>query len=198
MGFDDWFRNQRVRGAARAGADGILLARAEAIRTGHNYLVFFGPPGTTDGAGTPITDDSGNWVPVLVLDDGLPEASNCRIDAGEPRKGLEPVDDVTWGVARATVIAPDDLGGAPFSPPQAGGATFTDPDGNATNGVMFRPDGVPVAFSYAAGACDDIANTGSGGGGLYVTNGKRDYAIVVSPLGGVRVHVWSVTGVWSG
>ena len=198
VGLEDWFENQRVRGAAHAGADIIQLARAEAIRTGHNYLVFFGPPGTTDPAGTAIQDGGGNWVPVLVVDDGPPETSNCRIDGGEPRRGLEPEQDVTWGVTAASVVVPDDQGGASFVPPQASGATFTDPDGNATNWLMFRPDGIPVAFSYSAGACDDIANTGSGGGGLYITNGRRDYSIVLSPLGTVRVHFWTQGGSWSG
>ena len=31
---------------------------------------------------------------------------------------------------------------------------------------------------------------GTGAGAVYLTNGARDYAIVLSPLGGVRVSAW--------
>jgi hypothetical protein len=56
--------------------------------------------------------------------------------------------------------------------------------------VMFRPDGIPIAFDGDSGDCGNVGAAGAGGGGLYVTNGKRDYAVVLSPLGSVRVHVW--------
>ena len=36
---------------------------------------------------------------------------------------------------------------------------------------------------------------GSGGGALYVTNGRREYGVVLTPLGGVRVHIWNPSGV---
>jgi hypothetical protein len=39
---------------------------------------------------------------------------------------------------------------------------------------------------------------GTGGGAVYATNGLRDYAVVVSPLGVVSVERWDVrTGGWS-
>jgi hypothetical protein len=47
---------------------------------------------------------------------------------------------------------------------------------------------MPRAFStgpFAAGAL------GSGRGAVYVSSGKRDYAVVLAPLGGVRVHAWN-------
>ena len=38
---------------------------------------------------------------------------------------------------------------------------------------------------------------GQGGGAIYVTNGRRDYAVVLSPLGAVRLHAWNVgSGNW--
>jgi type II secretory pathway pseudopilin PulG len=187
----------RARSAARKAADAFQMARSEAIRTGRNHIVFFGPPGATDPAGTAITDGSGQWVPMLILDDGPPDSANCRIDAGEATEPIRTVPDVTWGVSQATARAPDDPGAAPFVPPQANGATFTDPANNPVNWMLFRPDGIPVAFSYAAGACAEISTTGRGGGALYLTNGKRDYGVVVSPLGGVRVHHWVHDASWS-
>ena len=37
---------------------------------------------------------------------------------------------------------------------------------------------------------------GEGGGAWYVTNGRRDYAVVLTPLGAVRVHLWTGSN-WS-
>jgi hypothetical protein len=62
--------------------------------------------------------------------------------------------------------------------------------------VLFRPDGIPVSFTFSGGTCGQIAGTGSGGGALYITNGERDYAVVLSPLGSARVHLWAA-GAWS-
>jgi prepilin-type N-terminal cleavage/methylation domain-containing protein len=186
----EWQANQRVKAAARSAADAFQLARSEAIRTGNHYIVFYGSSGDTDPAGTLLTDASGSWVPILILDDGPPTTANCQIDGGETRRGIPPPLDVQWGVSKATVKVPDDPGKAPFSPPQASGGTFADPSNNFVNWVLFRPDGVPVSFSFSGGTCGQIGGTGSGGGALYVTNGERDYAIVLSPLGAVRVHLW--------
>ena len=38
--------------------------------------------------------------------------------------------------------------------------------------------------------------TALGGAAFYLTNGTRDYAVVMSPMGGVRVHVWR-GGAWT-
>jgi prepilin-type N-terminal cleavage/methylation domain-containing protein len=195
---EEWFANQRAKSAARSAADVFLLARGEAVRTGRNHIVFFGPPGSTDPAGTALTDGAGEVVPLLVLDDGPPATANCRIDAGEAMEFVRSERDVSWGLSAATQRAPDDLGGAPFAPPQASGSTFADPDDNPANWILFRADGVPVAFSYAAGSCDEIGRTGTGGGALYLTNGRRDHAVVLSPLGAARVHLWRPDGAWSG
>lgn len=194
----EWFANQRVKSAARSAADLLLLARSEAVRTGRNHIVFFGPPGSTDPAGTALTDADGGLVPLLVLDDGPPATANCRIDAGEPTQVVRPQPDVGWGVSTASQRAPDDRGPASFAPPQASGSTFADPDGNPANWVLFGADGIPAAFSFAAGSCDEIGRTGTGGGAFYLTNGKRDQAVVLSPLGAARVHLWQPNGAWSG
>ena len=41
-----------------------------------------------------------------------------------------------------------------------------------------------------------LGANGSGAGGLYLTNGNKDKAILVTPLGTVRVHTW-LSGAWS-
>ncbi len=191
----DIVQNQNLKRAARGAGDLFLLARAEAMRTGNYHVVFFGGPGLTDGGGTPVQDTSGGFVPMAVLNDGTPATANCHIDGGEPFRTLQPIDDVNWGVTHATVAAPGDNGSAAFT----SGFTFADAANNALNWVMFRPDGIPVVFTTASGNCDVIEPAGSGGGGLYVTNGDRDYSVVVTPMGGVRVRSWNPsTGAWSG
>ena len=76
----------------------------------------------------------------------------------------------------------------PGGDPDFACCTFTDPAGNPSRWVVFLPDGMPRAFStgpFAAGA------VGAGGGAVYVSSGTRDYAVVLAPLGGVRVHSWN-------
>jgi prepilin-type N-terminal cleavage/methylation domain-containing protein len=187
----EWQTNQRVKAAARSAADAFQLARSEAIRTSSNHIVFFGSPGATDPAGTLLVGANGSWVPILILNDGPPTTANCQIDGGEATRGIPPGRDVQWGVSQASVKVPDDPGKAPFAPPQASGRTFADPSNNAVNWVLFRPDGIPVSFAFSGGTCGQIAGTGSGGGALYITNGERDYAVVLSPLGSARVHLWT-------
>jgi prepilin-type N-terminal cleavage/methylation domain-containing protein len=188
-----WQRNQRVKGAARDVADLLLLARAEAARTGDRHIVVYGPGGTTEPGGAAI------GAPFVVFDDGPPAGSNCQLDAGEAQELVRAVDDVMWGVSLATVRAPDDPGAAPFAPPQVSGGTTADPANNAVAWLMFRPDGVPVPFQGpGGGACGTIGATASGGAAFYLTNGERDYAVVLSRMGGVRVHAWDPTvGAWS-
>jgi len=196
----DWMGNQRAKAAARSLADLLMLARGEAIRTGNRYVVFFGNPGTTDASGNPVERD-GSWVPVLLINDGQPVGSDCEIDAGEPFEAIEPVDGVSWGVTDADIAVPTDSGAAPFNaspPPAWDGATFADPANSKVNWLLIRPDGIPVGFSGAAGSCGAVGGVGTGGGAFYVTNGERDFAVVMSPLGGVRLHLWNrSTGAWS-
>ena len=192
-----WQRDQRVKGAAHDVADLLLLARSESVRTGNRELVFYGPPGTQDPSGTAITGTSGTTVPFLVLEDGPTATSNCKIDAGEAKRAVDPVQDVRWGVALATAAAPNDPAAGAFAAPQTRGGTTLDPTNNAVPWLMFRPDGVPVRFQGALGACGTIGTTGLGGAAFYLTNGTRDSAVVLSPIGGVRVHVWDKTaGAW--
>jgi len=180
--------DQRAMAAVRSVADLMLLARTEAIRTGTNHIVYV----QLDPADAALEDKAG--VPVAALltadadGDGLP-------DAGEYKASV-PFDDTNslqWGstfAAAVTQPAPNDnaAGVFPSVDPDFACCTFTDPGANPSRWVVFLPDGMPRAFAtgpFAAGAL------GTGGGAVYVSSGERDYAVVLAPLGGVRVHSWN-------
>lgn len=180
----EFARNQRVRSVARSVGDAFLLARAEAIRTGNAHIVFLaaGPAG-----GPPATDPGGTALgaAAVVLNDGPAGTWNCRIDADEPRTDVPVREGIAWGFAQSGgQPAPGD---DPASDPSAG-VTFRDAAGNPVTWVLFRGDGIPLTFDAGC----NLAPIGSGGGGVYVTNGNRDYAVVLSPLGAVRVHAFEV------
>jgi type II secretory pathway pseudopilin PulG len=197
----EWMRTQRVKAAARAVADSFMLARSEAMRTSNNHVVFFriNGIGITDPAGGAIVDPSANDVPIIVIDDGPPATANCLIEAGELRHAVQPETGVRWGLEVSGTRAPLDT-----TAPVIGvgrGVTFANPEApaNAVNWLLFRPDGIPVAFSGdPVLGCDTIGMTGSGRGAAYVTNGRREYAVVLTALGGVRVHAWErAQGQWT-
>ena len=193
----EWARHQRLKDSARSVGDLLLLARSEAIRTGRRHVVFFGLPGSTDPDGNPI-QANGGWAPVLVLDDGAPAASDCQIGVGEDVEGLAPVDGLDWGVSYATGKVPTDAGDGPFAPSTWDGGTFADSAGNPVHWLFFGPDGLPLVFDGSGGDCGVVGVAGGGGGALYLTDGERDYAIVLSPIGGVRLHLWNPSAsAWS-
>lgn len=177
----------RGRAAAKSVADALNLARAQAIRTGNNHVVFFATVSARDTAGNPLRDRNGDLVPILVLNDGQPGSAgqNCVIDNAEERHTFAAELGVGWGRNAAPInqTAPDDF--QPTIP--AGGSTFQMPGGTITSWVQFRPDGVPVAVDNACSP----GQLGTGGGTIYLWTQNRDYAITLSPLGGVRVHVWN-------
>lgn len=192
----EWRTHYQAKQAARSIAGIFHKARAEAMRTGDQQVVFFGNPGLTDPGGNAV-EAGGSWVPVLSLDDGVPGTANCRIDPGETSAFIRPVGDLSWGVSHATGPVASDSGGAPFNPASTwDGGTFTKPNASKANWVLFRANGVPVAFEGDGSGCGTIADTGSGGGGLYLTDGERDFGVVLTPLGGARLHVWN-NGAWS-
>ncbi len=182
-----WLNNQRLLAASQDVEALLSYARGEAVRTGNLHLVFF----NTDADGNALADELGAPVDMLVIDDGRPgdALQNCSVDAGEAALGFPLRQGVVYGVTAAVGTAPDDGGGGVM----ATGATFTDAAAVQASWVMFRPEGIPLAFSNncAMGA------VGSGTGGLYLTNGTRDFSVVVSPLGMSRSHGWdSVLGAW--
>jgi prepilin-type N-terminal cleavage/methylation domain-containing protein len=191
----EMIEKRRIQGFARDAANMFQIAHSQAIRTGNNYIVFFGPPGTVDPASNPVADAGGTSVPILILDDGPPATANCHIDGGEPIETLAAEDDIGWGVALATGKVPADQGGATFVlPNHPSGTTFSFPGATARNWVLIRPDGVPVGIAPTSTTCGTIGNIGSGGAGLYFTSNSRDYAVTLSPLGSVRVHAWNGAG----
>jgi prepilin-type N-terminal cleavage/methylation domain-containing protein len=187
---------RRLQGFARDLGNVFQIARSQAIRTGNNQIVFFGPLGPADPAGTVLVDTTGSSVPMLLLDDGPAATANCHIDVAENRETIPLPNQVTFGVSEATVKVPIDTGTATFTPPQASGTTASGPSNNATNWVLFRADGIPVGFDPTSTTCGTIGDTGTGGAGLYITSGGRDYAVTLAPLGGTRVHTWG-GGAWT-
>lgn len=191
-----YLENANGRAAAKSIADAFNFARAQAIRTGNNHLVFFAAGGAGDTAGNALTGADGRAMPILILNDGRPGSvfQNCEIDAGEETIVFDAQVGVGWGnnSAPATDEAPDD--DAVTSIP-ASGSSFFAPDGaTAVTWVQFRPDGVPVAVDNACTA----GRLGTGGGTIYLWTQNRDFAVTLTPLGGVRVHVWnSSTGAWT-
>jgi prepilin-type N-terminal cleavage/methylation domain-containing protein len=190
----EMIERRRLQGFARDLGNVFQIARSQAIRTGNYQIAFFGPLGTADPAGTVLIDSAGDTVPMLILDDGSPATANCHIDVAEDRETIPLPNQVEFGVSEATSKVPTDTGSASFSPPQASGTTASDPSNNPTNWVLFRPDGIPVGFDPTTTTCGTIGETGTGGAGLYITSGGRDYAVTLAPLGSVRVHTWGEAG----
>ena len=178
--FDQWTDNQRAKSAIRSLANAFNRARSDAIRTGSNHIVFF----QADAQGNTLVDSDGAAVPVVVVNDDRPGGTNqnCVIDAGETVAIVRVETGLNWGVTIASAGVPTDFGTGSIGT----GSSFTEPNGNPATWVLFRPDGTPVAF---APDCT-IGVLGSGTGAAYLTNGVRDYAAVVTALGGIRVHAW--------
>jgi len=184
-----FFDDLRLKAGARDAADALRFARIEAIRTGTPHIVFFST-GPGDPGGTPLPNDptTGGPVPLVIVRD---DNNNCRIDASDPQRVILSKPGLSWGDAVSGGVAVDDDSGAID---HSSGSSFKTAAGAGTNWVRFRSDGVPNVFDAA---CTPGA-LGSGAGALYITNGKRDYAVAMSALGNVRVHAWNATtGAWS-
>jgi Tfp pilus assembly protein FimT len=197
------FENQRGKSAVRSAADAFMLARSESIRSGNNVFVVMldatgagnpTPPELSQLSSVPITD------PIVIVNDGLASAANCRIDAGEILHRFPAQQGVAWGTTTTlagNTAAPLDQGSGTAN--LANGSSFTNVAvSNPASWVLFQPDGLPRLFPpLSGGGCAAIGQAGLGGGGIYVTTGTRDYAAVLSPLGTVRVHAWSsALGSW--
>lgn len=191
----NFFADLRLKAAARDTADAFRLARVEAIRTGVPHIVLFsagpaGGPAGTDPAGTPLPTDpnSGGPVPIAIFRD---DNGNCLLEPTDPTQLIYAKQGVAWGDSVSGGAALDADGG---SLDHSTGSSFQTPAGAAANWVRFGPDGVPVGFDAACAP----GGVGSGVGAIYLTNGRRDYAVVLSALGAVRVHNWNgMTAAWS-
>jgi prepilin-type N-terminal cleavage/methylation domain-containing protein len=180
--------NSRLRDAAGDVADALQTARARAIASGNTFVVYFdtGVNGAADICGNSLVDLQGNPVPILILDDGPPDNpnENCCIDAGDPIITFRAAEGVDWGAQFAAVPVPSDTDPAAT---YASGSSFHDPANSQTEWVAFGPDGIPVGFRNNGGPCE-LGQTGTGGGAIYINNDRRDAAVVLSPLGSVKVH----------
>ena len=188
--FDDVRANQDLKALSRAIANGMTLARQLAIQTGDDHIVYLATTAATDVCGNPLQDENGNTVPFLILNDGDSGAlNNCCIDAGERIRTESIAPGVSWGVSFAGVKNPSDTGSGAHTT----GSSFSQPSGSQARWVLFRPDGLPVGFSTACVS----GQVGSGGGAVYITNGTRDYAAIVSPMGAVKVRGFDqVSNAW--
>lgn len=176
-----WRSNDKVAATARTLANALASARSESMRTGNTFMVFFG----TDIQGNSLVDGGGDPVDLRTLDDGRLGGANqnCTTGASEPRLDQKLEDGTSFGITFATTAAPLDVGAWPLT----AGSSFTVPGGGlAARWIQFRPEGMPFAVSSTCTA----GAVGSGGGAVYVTNGSRDLAVVLSPLGATRVYTW--------
>jgi len=184
-------RNLQVRSAARSVANAFAFARSRAVATGNRYVVAFAvdPGNPNDACGRPIVDAKGQPVPLVVFDDGTPTAADCCFDAAELQLSEPAVPGVSWGVSKAGGPAPADGGGGDYKT----GSSLTEPDGSDAAWVVFGPDGIPVAFNSAC----NVGTVGTGAGAIYITNGDRDYSIVLNPLGTSNVERFDTAqGAW--
>lgn len=180
-GFSRMAQDQRLRDQARAISGVFSYARGEAIRTGNMQLVFIG----TDSDGATLTDGGVTVAAMIVEDEDL----DCTKDSGEPYKVLPVEPGVTLGVTGTSGRPATDLGSAAVTT----GSSFTEPDGDDAKWVLFRPEGMPLAFDSSCA----IGATGSGAGAIYVTNGRRTHAVALAPLGNTQSYVWDVSiGGW--
>lgn len=187
-----WRRNESTTAFVRSVADLYRFAAAEAVRKESVQIVFLAAGGAGDPVGTALLDSNGGSVPVLLLDDGPigSAGQNCHIDAGEEIHGLSAPADLNWGFTFSEgAKAPGDSTGIA----NTSGSSFATPSGAGSTWVAFMPDGRPLGFSAGCG----MGQLGSGNGGIYLTNGLRDFGIVLNPLGGIRIHTWNTgSGQW--
>lgn len=181
--------NERLKTTTRGIAQAFSLARSEAVRTANVHIVFVG----TDALGNALPDHNGQPPLAVVLDDGAPGSvnQNCRIDLGESTRSI-PVDgNVTGGILAGVTKMTEDLGGGSA----AVGSTFTEPDGDPASWVLFRPEGTAHAFDASC----VVGAIGTGAGGIYLNNGRRQFGVALRPLGTTRVRAWDVAGAqWGG
>lgn len=181
--------NTRLADATRQTANAFHVARQLAVRPKRNHMVF-----VTATSAPPATDMCAVNLPanpVVVVDD---LDGDCCIDANEIVYDVDAVNGVFWGTLDAArPNAPDDpgaAGGRNF----ADGTTFQDPAGGAAYWMMIRPDGMPISVSNGC----NPGPVGSGGGGVYLNNGTREYSVVLTTLGGVKSHGFEQgEGAWS-
>jgi prepilin-type N-terminal cleavage/methylation domain-containing protein len=183
--FSSFVGDQDLTSSARSVESMFSLARSESIRSGNIYIAMVG----TDPSGATLLDPNGEPVGALMFDDGRPGSANqnCAIDGGEIRVGFSIASGSNLGLAGSAAQLVTDTGEGDIT----SGSSFVDADGDPATWVMFRPEGTVVAFSADCAT----GSPGSGGGAIYLTDGDRNAAVVMTPLGSSRVHSWA--GSWT-
>ncbi len=169
-------------------ADAFHVARAQAIRTGNNHLVFFAIGGAGDTAGNTLAKRNGEAVPILVLNDGAPGSANqnCVIDASEEIITFERAGRRRLGSERAdewTRHRPMSCCRASRRAARASSLRIA-----RSGGPSPGCSSAPMASRSPIDAACNAGRLGTGGGTIYLWTQSRDFAITLSPLGGVRVH----------
>ena len=98
--------------------------------------------------------------------------------------------NVALGLVGAAGKSAEDLGPGAI----VASSSFTTPALAPATWVLFRPEGMPLAFD----AVCNVGATGSGAGGFYMNAGGRNYAALLMPLGTTRVSGWNeASAQWS-
>ena len=178
-----------ARAHANMVARALTEARSQAMAAGNPTFLLFDDPNNAVAA-IPAADGRPRFA--LMVDD---LDGNGQLTAGENTLNFHPKD---WLAAQVTGYGQggtQPFGNAPLSPEDAIGgqlqdlgniaATFPlDPTTNVP-AVGFNSQGVPVALATPT-------QWGTGAGAYYVTDNDRTvYAVILLPLGGVRVRVLS-------
>ena len=204
VSFNKWSKRQRVSNASGEMAQLLFVGRSEAIRKGVNHIAFF----DTDSLGNALLAGDGTTsLAALLIEDSN---GNFSPDSGEQRMAvpLTVLSGIVWGRAEAASLVPNANGslvGDPFSgtsvensaEEEGSAANFRHPtDTSAVHSwVLLSPDGTPRAFD-SSGATT-IADVGTGDGAIYLNDGERDHAVVMSALGSLRSYRWDASdGSW--
>lgn len=201
-GFQRMRSNGLTKASARSVADMLDFARSKAMQTGNPHLIFFG----VDTAGNPYLTQGGTPSPMFVVEDSVTE--DCLVTNGEL---IYAINTTIPGIGYFRALGnPPLIPGVPATAGDVGdpaavlvnGMSFTLPGGAPAQWILFGGDGIPRRFDAGA-LCDGDSESeiGRGGGTVYV-NGTvvgandwdgRQYAIEVSPLGGVKIqrYDWS-------
>ena len=197
MSFSEWSQRQRLGNTSQELAQLLFVGRGEAIRKGVNHIAFFG---VDDAGSTLMASDGTTPLAAILIEDSN---GNLSPDTGEQRMSipLSSLSGISWGRAEASSLVPNASGslvGDPFagtavegsSAESASPANFRHPvDASAVQSwVLLAPDGTPRAID-SSGATT-IAQVGSGDGAIYLNDGERDHAVVMSALGSLRSYRW--------
>ena len=178
-----------ARAHANMVARALSEARSQAMAAGNPTFLLFDDPNNAVAA-IPAADGRPRFA--LMVDD---LDGNGQLTAGENTLNFHPKDGLVAQVTGYGQGGTQPFGNAPLSPEDAIGgqlqdlgniaATFPlDPTTNVP-AVGFNSQGVPVALATPT-------QWGTGAGAYYVTDNDRTvYAVILLPLGGVRVRVLS-------